>query len=119
MGTTIKVTIDNTDDFQVRHRAQRMGLSVSEFCRRAIKKDLIGVVAEMPDAALDKVERGKGGRGVAAYLSPPIANAISQMAHENSRSASWIIRDLLRSELRRRGVLPTPNSETATADATA
>jgi hypothetical protein len=113
MGTTIKVTITNTDEFQVRHRAQRMGLSVSEFCRRAIQKDLTGVMAEMPDAVVDKVERGsRGARAVAAYLSPPLATAIARLSRDTQRSTSWVLRDLIRCELRRRGILPTPSHAT-------
>jgi Ribbon-helix-helix protein, copG family len=45
---------------------------------------------------------------VAAYLSGPLAKAVREHARQLDRSQNWTLRDLIRSELRRRGVLPTP-----------
>jgi hypothetical protein len=122
MPNSIRVTVDAVADFQIRHRAHLMGMSVSEFCARAIKKDLIGAAAEMPAAVVDKVERGNSGAGkaVAAYLSPPLATAIARLARDTQRSTSHVVRDLLRTELRNRGILPNPyHSEPAPAEAAA
>jgi hypothetical protein len=103
----IKVTFNTADDFQVRRRAQLLGMSVNEFCKRAIQRDLVGAADEDQEAVVDKVERGgKAGRAVGAYLSPPLASAIAALARDTERSQSWIVRDLLRTELRRRGLLP-------------
>jgi hypothetical protein len=52
--------------------------------------------------------RTKGNVQVAAYLSGPLAKAVREHARQLDRSQNWTLRDLIRSELRRRGVLPTP-----------
>jgi hypothetical protein len=112
---TIKVTVDITEECQLRLRAQRSGMSISEYARRAIAKDLRSG-EQMPDDSVDTFERSSGaGKGVAAYLSPPLSKAIAQLAHDQDRSRSWIMRDLLRTELRRRGLLPTIDDKTVTA----
>lgn len=43
----------------------------------------------------------------AAFLSGPLAAAIKRAAAEQDRSQSWTLRDLVRCELRHRGLLPT------------
>jgi hypothetical protein len=63
---------------------------------------------DSPEAAVDKVERKIGRTSVAVYLSKALATAVRKLATAQDRSASWIVRDLLRTELRRRGILPTP-----------
>jgi hypothetical protein len=61
---------------------------------------------EIENGMVDKIERGASSKSVACYLSPPIATAVQRLASEQSRSQSWIVRDLLRTELRNRGLLP-------------
>jgi predicted transcriptional regulator len=47
---------------------------------------------------------------VGAYLSDTLAAAIETLAEQEGRSKSHILRDLVRSELKRRGLLPMPPS---------
>ena len=109
MPAVIRMTVDNVAEHQIRHRAKMAGMPISEYCCREIKKGLVGGVAEMPSAIVDQVERGSGGgRAVAAYLSPPLSNAIARLARETQRSSSHVMRGLLRDALRARGILPTP-----------
>jgi hypothetical protein len=117
---TIKITLSIAEECELRHRAQRAGMSISEHARRAIAKDLRGG-EQMPDASVDTFERSSGaGKGVAAYLSPPLSRAIAQLAQDQDRSRSWIMRDLIRCELRRRGLLPSDDATApAAVDATA
>jgi hypothetical protein len=63
---------------------------------------------QMPDdtAIVDVAERGKAGRATAAYLSAPLSSAIQRLAREGDRSASWVMRSLIRDALRARGELP-------------
>jgi predicted transcriptional regulator len=47
-------------------------------------------------------------------LSAAIAQAVEQLAVDLDRSRSWIVRDMLRRELRQRGLLaPAPEVDTA------
>jgi hypothetical protein len=94
---------------ELREHARKSGRTLSDVILRAVESGLGAAPAEMPDAVVDRVERGaKGSKATAAYLSPPLSSAISRLAREQSRSASWVMRDPIRSELRRRGILPTP-----------
>jgi hypothetical protein len=70
----------------------------------------------MAEAIVDVAERGSKGRSVAAYLSPPLSSAIQRLALEQNRSASWVMRSLIRDVLRSRGELPTADHA---ADSTA
>jgi hypothetical protein len=80
----------------------------------------------MPEAVVDQVERrsGSGKKITAAYLSPPLANAVRKLAKDTGGSTSHVVRDLLRCELRRRGLLPNnsfssisaPTSDSAVTD---
>jgi hypothetical protein len=59
--------------------------------------------------AVDKHDNGQK-VVVGAYLSGTLAHAIETLAAETDRSVSYVMRDLIRSELRNRGILPSPTS---------
>jgi hypothetical protein len=106
-------------DLELRQRAHREGRTLSDVILRAVERGMAASPTVMPNdtAIVDQAERGTGGKATAAYLSPPLASAIQHLAAEQRRSASWVMRDLIRSELRHRGVLPTPPSEEGQASA--
>jgi hypothetical protein len=110
MPMTLKFVCPLRTDMELRERARREGRSLSEVILRAVERGLgTSPAVEMPEAVVDRAERGShGSTATALYLSQPLAGAIKRLASEQDRSASWICRDLLRSELRRRGVLATP-----------
>jgi hypothetical protein len=97
-------------DMELRERARKEGRTISEVVLRAVQRGIdASPPTEMPEALIDRAERNaKGSKATAAYLSPPLSHAIAEIAREQNRSASWVMRDLLRCELRRRGILPTP-----------
>jgi predicted transcriptional regulator len=100
---------------EVRQRALKQGRSNSDIVCQALEQVFAASPnVDSPEAVVDVVERGShGSRAVALYLSKPIAGAVRQLAQQQQRSESWIVRDLLRAELTRRGVLPTANHEQA------
>jgi len=96
-------------DYELRQRALREGRTLGEIVLRAVTRGIATMPAlDSPEAAVDKVERKIGRTSVAVYLSKALATAVRKLATAQDRSASWIVRDLLRTELRRRGILPTP-----------
>jgi hypothetical protein len=98
-------------DYEIRQRALKEGRSNSDVVYRLVERGLeISPGVTLPEEAhVDRVERGAGGsKATACYLSGPISGAVNRLARDEQRSASWIVRDLLRTELRRRGILPTP-----------
>jgi hypothetical protein len=108
---TLKFICPVRTDMEIRQRAHREGRTISDVILRAVERGLGSAPAAMPDAIVDTVERGAAGsKAVAAYLSPPLSKAINALAQENGRSASWVMRDLIRSELRNRGMLPPDSS---------
>jgi Arc/MetJ-type ribon-helix-helix transcriptional regulator len=108
---SIKLTVSAVEEFLTRQVALRQGCSVSEVVRRGLKQVINSPAShvEMPEAVVDQLERrnGQGKKITAAYLSPPLAGAVQKLAAETGSSQSHVIRDLLRCELRRRGLLPT------------
>jgi hypothetical protein len=115
---TLKVVVDTATAFRLHQLALSKGRSMSETMRLLIERSLMTEPGTPePDAMLDKCERTKGNVQSAAYLSGPLAKAIKRLAVEQDRSQSWTLRDLLRCELRRRGLLPTPAGAPATVDA--
>jgi hypothetical protein len=111
MSVAIKIHVPLGTDHQIREIAGKTGRPISEVCLRAIVKGLDPVPATANDTAvIDAAERGSGATTAAAYLSGPIAKAVRKLALEQQRSQSWTVRDLLRVELRRRGLLPTPEN---------
>jgi hypothetical protein len=107
----IKISVSAVEEAQARAAAQKKGLHVAEIFRRALQSYLASAEAhaEVPDAIFDRQElqTGQGKRVVAAYLSPPIAGAIKKIARTERRSESSVLRELIRFELRRRGLLPS------------
>ena len=108
MPTPIKFFAPVRLDFELREAARKSGRTISDTALRFVERGMaLSPTVAMPEAAVDVAERnGSGGRAVAAYLSGPIAAAVRQLAHEAQRSQSWTVRDLLRCELRNRGILP-------------
>ena len=109
MPSTIRFTAPVAVQFELRQRALREGRSLADATLRVVEK---GLAASPPidieSGTIDKVERGSVGKATACYLSPALAKSIQRLAAEQRRSASWVVRDLLRCELRNRGLLPTP-----------
>jgi predicted DNA-binding protein len=96
--------------FELEKLAKQQGRSVSEVVRLVVERGLTVMPdAKMPEAVCDRMERGSpGSKAVAAYLSPPLSRAIQRLANEQERSASWVMRLLIRESLRARGLLPIP-----------
>jgi Arc/MetJ-type ribon-helix-helix transcriptional regulator len=109
--SSIKVYLSQHEEIQLRQMTSRQGLSVSEGGRRAIKKLIASPESnsENPEAIVDQLERrnGQGKRITATYLSPPLAGAVRKLAAEKKCSQSHVVRDLLRTALRDRGLLPS------------
>jgi hypothetical protein len=128
---SIKITVSAVEEFLTRQVALRQGCSLSDVVRRGLKQIINSPAShiEMPEAVVDQLERrnGQGKKITAAYLSPPLAGAVQKLAAEMGTSQSHVIRDLLRNELRRRGLLPnksygtnsTPKSDSTMAPADA
>jgi hypothetical protein len=113
---SLKFNCDQVTAYQFRQAALREGRSVAEYVKRCA---LTGMVASppitMPDAEVVREERNMDGKTtVAAYLSGKLASAIKQIARETGRSQSHVMRDLIRTELRNRGLLPSPGAVTGT-----
>jgi hypothetical protein len=60
------------------------------------------------DCVVAEARNYRGGKVCGAFLSGDMADAIRQIAHDEERSVSHVIRALLRSELRHRGLSPSP-----------
>jgi hypothetical protein len=110
MPTPVKFFAPLGVDHELRERARREGRTLSDTTLRAVERGLaLSPAIDMPEAAVDVAERnGHGGKAVACYLSGPISGAVRRLADEAQRSQSWTVRDLLRCELRRRGLLSSP-----------
>ena len=106
----VKFSAPLTTVFELDNLAEKRGRSRSEIVRHLVDRGLgMTPEAEMPEeVSVDRKERASGARATACYLSLPISAAIQRLAREEDRSASWLIRRILRDELRRRGLLPTP-----------
>jgi Ribbon-helix-helix protein, copG family len=118
MPSSLKFVCPLHLDMEIRQRAHRTGRTISDVILLAIQKGLGPSPAETPDAVIDVVERGaSGSKNVAAYLSPPLAKGIQKLAAEHRRSASWVMRSLIRESLRARGLLSTPSDSSVDASA--
>jgi hypothetical protein len=108
MSHQIKLTITQAEQYQAHKIALGLGISVAEVARRGLQKMINAPHVQDQEAILDRSElRGKGGkRIVAALLSEPLSKAIRTIANAEHRSESHVLRELLRFELRRRGLLP-------------
>jgi hypothetical protein len=96
-------------DLELREKARREGRTLSDVILRFVERGMATCPSAemMPEAVVDVAERGsRGSKSVAAYLSRPLSGAIRRLADEQQRSASWVMRDLIRTELRNRGILP-------------
>jgi len=105
---TLKTVLSTAVAFEVHQAALRQGRSDSDYIRRAVEHSLNHESPPLPDAMVDACERTKDRVQIAAYLSGTLAKALREHAHQLDRSQAWTLRDLLRSELRRRGVLAIP-----------
>jgi hypothetical protein len=118
----LSVSLSPTDEIQCRDIARRRGISMAEAMRVALRQ-LAGSAAalvEAPEAVVDQLERrnGSGKRITTVYLSPPLASAVRKLACEKNSSASHLVRDILRNELRRLGRLPNNSRGSIAAMAT-
>jgi Ribbon-helix-helix protein, copG family len=103
MSQQNKIHVPTKTAVALRQAALRRGTSISDVVQRLVATHL-----EAPTNSDCMVETNKrSGRVSACYLSNNLADAVRDLAAQNGYSQSWVIRDLLRSELRRRGLLPT------------
>jgi hypothetical protein len=102
MPCQLKFTAPLSLDIELRRLASTQGRTLGETILKAVQAGMASA-PKMPDdtAIIDQCERGKAGRATAAYLS-----AIQRLARESDRSASWIMRSLIRDASRARGILP-------------
>jgi hypothetical protein len=107
---SVKSSIDIGTAHLLRAKALRENRTVSDVIKRAIINDLAIAPAPTPDAV---VERHNDGRKklIGAYLSQALARGIERISVEQGRSVSHVLRDLVRTELRRRGVLPPVSND--------
>jgi predicted transcriptional regulator len=104
----IKFNADTVLAFRLRQIALREGRTLSEVARRAVEKGIEGIPTTVADGGMVQIERGinkRRPRITAAYLSNTLARAVHQLAEDQHRSTSWVMRDLIRSGLRARGLL--------------
>jgi hypothetical protein len=102
---SIKFSPDQAVAYKLHRRALAEGRSIAAVVKNIVDKEM--AVASVPDAVATHDNGAK--KVVAAYLSSALADAIQHIATETSRSTSWVLRDLVRCELRRRGILaPAP-----------
>jgi Ribbon-helix-helix protein, copG family len=96
--------------FEIEQRAKREGRSRGDMMVKLLQHALAtSAPIDIETGTLDKIERGhSSGVAAACWLSGPIFAAVQRLAREEDRSQSWVVRDLLRCELRRRGAMPTP-----------
>jgi hypothetical protein len=101
-----KFYADGATAFRIREAALTQNRSAADIIRRAIDRSLEAPTT-IADACFvaDKGQRNRNGKICAAYLSGPIAAAVRELAAAEGRSQSHIVRGLLRTELRRRGLL--------------
>ncbi len=92
---------------QLRQAALAKGTCVADIARRACESYLGAPELSFGDALVERYQDDQGKRVIGALLSPPLASAIARLTAETRSSQSHILRDLLRSELRRRGLLPS------------
>jgi Ribbon-helix-helix protein, copG family len=104
MSRQNKVHVPTETAIALRQAAMKRGTSISHVVQRLVADHL-----EAPTTDDCLVEE-KRGRVSAAYLSNALSDAVHALAQQNGESQSWVIRDLIRSELRRRGLLPSPTS---------
>lgn len=105
----IKVYLNGGTAYQLRQLSLQQATSVSDVARRIIEANI-----SPPKPTSDvEVETKRGGRVAAAYLSDKLADCVQQLAAQSGHSQSWHIRDLIRSELRNRGILPPSPSAPA------
>jgi hypothetical protein len=73
---------------------------------------------EIPEVVIAMVRRcGRGTRTKACYLSGRLSGEIRRLAAKQNRSEANLVRDILRNELRRLGLLP--NKSFSSIDAAA
>ena len=108
-ANAVKISMSPTARYQLHQEALRQGRADSEIARRFVESGLAKAVNKAPpdpEVSVDKIERNaRGTKVVAAYLSGPLASAIKSLSIAESRSQSHVLRDLLRCQLRRRGLL--------------
>jgi hypothetical protein len=119
----VKMSMSPTSRYQLHQRALREGRTDAAMALRLVESGLAasGPQAAQPSVSLDTIERNAAGATVmAAYLSGPLATAVKNLAADEGRTQSAVLRDLLRCELRRRGLLPNGayGAAPALADAT-
>jgi hypothetical protein len=112
----IKFNADQVLMHRLRQKALHENRSLSDVARRACEAGLGPIEAIPGDAAIETLKGNRHkSRITAAYLSGPLAAAVQQPAADTDRSVSHTMRALIRDELSRRGILPSPTPAIDTA----
>jgi hypothetical protein len=103
-----KVHVPTETAIALRQAALRAGTSISYIVQRLVADHL-----ELPTKGdcFVETDNKRAGRVSAAYLSNKLSDAVRDLAAQSGCSQSWVIRDLIRSELRRR--VPSPATAAA------
>jgi hypothetical protein len=99
---SIKFSPDQAVSFKLHRRALSEGRSIAAVVKSIIDKEM--AIASVPDAVEEHHNGSK--KVIGAYLSSELAAGIQAIARDSGKSTSHVLRDLVRTELRRRGVLP-------------
>jgi hypothetical protein len=109
---SIKFSPDQAVAYKLHKRALAEGRSIAAVVKSIVDREMATATVATP--AIEKHDNGAG-VVVGGYLSGTLANAIERIATDTGRSKSHVLRDLVRSELRRRSALPAvperPNAE--------
>jgi hypothetical protein len=109
---SIKFSPDQAVAYKLHKRALAEGRSIAAVVKSIVDREMATAAIATP--AVEEHHNGCS-RVVGAYLSDSLADAIERIATEQGRSKSHVLRDLVRSELRRRGALPAvPEKDVAT-----
>jgi hypothetical protein len=106
---SFRFVADAKTAYLLHQRTLQENRCISDLVRRAVQQYLAIEPANEPDVGVERVEFAQGAKATACYLTGPISACVERLAKESDRSRSWIVRNLLRCELRRRGLLaPLP-----------
>ncbi len=111
---SVKITFDIPTGYKLHQRSLQLGVSQAEVGRRALDQYLGR--APVAEAAIEQHQVGDTKQLVGAYLSDALATAIERLATETRSSKSHVLRDLVRCELRRRGLMPPSTPAPAAAE---
>jgi hypothetical protein len=118
-NNSFRFNTDTATAYLIREAALRQGRTVADVIRRAVEQhiDAHAASATADDCVVtDEGTRRRGpGRMTGCYLSNPLASIVRDIAAQEGRSHSNVVRGLIRDALRARGILPIPSPAPASA----